>query len=88
MVKFLLGLAAAIGAVLAWAVRGFFAKEAKTERDAARAEAVKARGKAAAAENEAAQLNSLRKKEDRIHASDASEIAAGLDAVFGPGRLR
>ncbi|MDR2800415.1 MAG: hypothetical protein LBB52_04005 [Desulfovibrio sp.] len=88
MSEFLLGLAAALGAVLAWFVRGVFAERARSERDAARAEAEMARRKAAAGENEAAKLNSLREKEDGIRASDASEIAAGLDAVFKPGRVR
>ncbi|MDR1489838.1 MAG: hypothetical protein LBS65_05035 [Desulfovibrio sp.] len=88
MSEFLLGLAAALGAVLAWVVRGCFAKRAQSERDAARVEAEKARRKAAAGENEAAKLNSLREKEDGIRAYDASEVGAGLDSMFGPGRMR
>lgn len=86
MTDWIVGILAALAAVAAWVLRGFFAGRAearlKNERDTARVEAERQRYQAEAKKQEAEIRHRQTITEDAIHAENSDGIAARLDGLF------
>lgn len=86
MTDWIVGILAAVAAVAAWLVRGFFSGRTEArltkERDTARVEADRRRSQADARKNEADIRREQQKTEDAIHAESPDGVSARLDDLF------
>ena len=86
MTDWIVGILAAVAAVAAWVLRGFFAGRTEArlagERDAARVDAERRTSQAEARRIESEIRHNQQKTEDAIHAESSDGVSARLDGLF------